>query len=85
MFDKKLVMSIVIITAISMMMINVVTQQVNAAPKDQKINSHCKDRQDSDTGEVEFKCNTNSNGPDGHSNCKFSLDDGEFESRCKSN
>lgn len=59
-----------------------VIQQVEAAPKDQKTTSHCKETLDHDTQSYEVKCGINSNGPDGHSNLKYSYSTSDYDSRC---
>jgi hypothetical protein len=79
-FSKKLVLSIVIIAAVSMMMSTVIIQEANANPKGQKTTVHCKNDADGDA-----HCGFNSNGPDGHQNVQTTIDGetGEVEQRCK--
>ncbi len=76
---------IAIIATLSMVA-TTITQQASAAPKDQNFNSHCKTTYDPDTGNFDYKCGSNSNGPSGHQNCKNSYDSTDgYDSRCINN
>ncbi len=64
-----------------------IIQQVEAAPKDDKINSHSKSTYDPGKGNYDYRSGHNFNGPSGHENCKYTYDSStdDYDSRCINN
>ena len=50
-----------------------IISQVSAEPKEQKQSSHSKSTYDPETGESSVKGGYNTNGREGHQNCKYSV------------